>query len=570
MKHYLLGCTLLALLLAPVAMRAVAKDEPTDPAAALGMKSVAVVSIASYDDIKKNITFLGNLGGNPDMGDQLEGMLKLFTAGQGVNGLDTTKPWGVTVQTDDVQFEPIVCLPVKDIKTLLASLAPVIGEPGDEGNGIYSLQAGPAPMFAKAKGGWAFLAQTTDALEHAPADPGKLLANLSKSYDVAVRLNVQNVPEFWRSMAVDQIKAGMEQSTVQEEDESDEAFAERKKLLEMQVEQLVTQINDTRDLTVGWKIDRDARNSHIDIAVTAVPGSKMAAQLANVQEMPTQFSGFIADDAAMSFNFVGKIASEDAEQSIVQIDSAVKAIVGQAEEKIEDEETRQAVKGVIADLVDSVKGTIRAGKMDGGASVYLGDKQMTLVAGVLVADPKKVESSVKKAVALAQKKDPNFTGMKYDAAKHKSIRFHTMTVPVPEGDDLSKVLGDKLDIALGFGSKHVYVAVGTDNLSKVNTAIDGSITGLNKPFPPGRLTLSLGKILKFASNMSGDPMVGMMADELGTTPDKDRLIVAIRPQEGGAVAYRITAEEGVLKLLGKAGQIAQGAGGLPGGPPGLN
>jgi len=225
---------------------------------------------------------------------------------------------------------------------------------------------------------------------------------------------------------------------------------------------------------------------------------------------------------------------------------------------------------VITDLVDSVKGTIRAGKMDGGASVFLGDEQMTLVGGVLVADPKKVEASVKKAVALAQKKDPKFAGMKYDAATHKSIRFHTMEVPVPADDDLAKVLGDKLEIALGFGSKHVYIAVGTDNMSKVKAAIDGSITGLNKPFPPGRLTLSLGKILKFASNTSGDPMVGMMADELATTPDKDRLIVAIRPQEGGSVAYRVTAEEGVLKLLGKAGQIAQGAGGLPGGPPGLN
>ena len=69
-----------------------------------------------------DIAFIGNLAGNPDLDKNLEGMIKLFTQGQGLNGLDKKRPLGVTLTTDGLQFQPLVILPVNNLKTLLEAL----------------------------------------------------------------------------------------------------------------------------------------------------------------------------------------------------------------------------------------------------------------------------------------------------------------------------------------------------------------------------------------------------------------------------------------------------------------
>jgi hypothetical protein len=76
-----------------------------------------------------------------------------------------------------------------------------------------------------------------------------------------------------------------------------------------------------------------------------------------------------------------------------------------------------------------------------------------------------------------------------------------------------------------------------------------------------RLTLSLGQILKFAAAMTPEsPFLGELADGLSKRSGKDHVILQIHPAGAdGSIAYRLTAEEGVLKLIGQAGQLALGA-----------
>lgn len=562
MKKLAFPLLLLALIAAPVATRAFAKDAPSKPEVAVGMKTVAVLAITSYDELMKDLAFLGEISGNPGMDQQLDGMLKLFTQNQGLKGLDTTRPWGATVQTDDVQFQPLIFLPVKSLKDLLGALGPMVGEPEDEGDGVLGLQAGPQKIYAKEQSGWAFLGQTPESLAKLPKDPAKLLTGLNPQYDIGLRLHVQNIPEMYRTMAIDQLKAGVEQGTGRQPDEDEKAYEARKKLMEAQVEQMVTSINETKEVTVGWKIDREQKSTFVDLRLTAVPGGRMAAQIKNLQDMPSDFSGFVDTDAAGSFNFVSKVPSQDLEQQLGQLEGVKLTVLNQLnkDKKIDDPETKKAIESIVNDLFDSLTATMKAGKVDAGMSVRLGEEEMSVVAGVLVADPKKIESSFRKLVDIG-KKDKKFPGVKYDAVKHKGVRFHTMSIPVPKDEDIAKVVGDKLEVAVGFGAKQVYLALGTDNINKVKTAIDKSASEAGKKFPPARLTLAMGSILKFASSVSPNPMVGTMADELAKTEGKDHIIVALRPADpDGAIGYRVTAEEGVLKLLGQAGKLAGGRG----------
>ena len=564
MKKFALPALLLALIVAPVAMRAFAKDNPATADIATGTKTVAVLAITSYDELVKDIAFLGELTGNPGAEQQVEGLLQFFTQGQGLKGLDKTRPWGATVQVagneDDVKFQPLIFLPVKSLN----DLAGVLGEVQDKGDGIVSLQAMGQEVFAKEKNGWAFIGQTPESLATLPADPVKLLAGLNPQYDIAIKLNVQNIPQMYRAMAIDQLKAGVEQNTAQQPGEDDDAYESRRKLVEAQVQQMVTSINETKEATVGWKIDREKKTTFVDLRLAAIPGSKTAAQMSQMQEMASDFSGFVDNAAAASLSFVAKVPTQDLEQQVTQLESYRAGALAHVERKEGDDPAiKKEKKAALNELFDVLVATLKSGKMDGGVSVALGEKEMSVVAGILVANPQKLESAFKKLVGILKEKEKDFPGVKYDAVKYKDVRFHTTAIPVEAGEDIAKVVGDKVDVAVGFGAKQLYVAVGTNSIDKMKAAIDRSASSAGKMFPPAQLTMAFAPILKFAATVSPNPRVSEMANELAQSAGKDHVVVAVRPVgTDGAVTYRVTAEEGILKLLGEFNkQRRPGAGG---------
>lgn len=564
MKKIVLPLLLMSLLAAPQAVRLMAKDAPATPGIATGMKSVAVVSITNYDELLKDLGFIGEMIGNPGLDQQLDTTLKLFTQGQGLKGLDTSKPWGVVVQTDDVQLVPIIALPVKSLEQLIGVLGPMLGNPTKE-NGVYKLQPPGSPeVFAAEKNGWAFIAQSADALDKSPTDPARLLA-LSSQYALAIQLNVQNVPEMYRTMAIDQIKAGFEQGMAQQPGEDETAFAARKKMMEAQMQQMETSIKETKELTLGWQIDTKEKSSLIDVRMSAVPGTKTAAQIAQMKALPSDFAGFIDIDTAATLNFVSKVDTQAVDGQTAQLDAAKVNVLKEIDESDDiPDEGKDAVKSFVTDLFDVFVATLKAGKLDGGANIALGEKDASIIAGAFVADPAKIEASLKKLAAIGSN-HPQFPQVKFDAAKHKGVRFHTFVVPVENDDNLKRIFGDTIDISLGFGARHIYLAAGKDSISRVSEAIDKSAASTGKKYPPMRLRLSLGQILKFVASATPDnDAVSQLADELAKSAGKDHLTVQIRPvADDGSIAYRLSVEEGVLKLIGQASQLAGQGGGAP-------
>ncbi|HEY2841154.1 MAG TPA: hypothetical protein VGJ26_18505, partial [Pirellulales bacterium] len=71
-----------------------------------------MVAGTQYDKLIKDITFLGPYLGQPAAGPMAEMVLAQYTMGKAATALDKTKPWGVIVQTDGMQFFYVACLPV--------------------------------------------------------------------------------------------------------------------------------------------------------------------------------------------------------------------------------------------------------------------------------------------------------------------------------------------------------------------------------------------------------------------------------------------------------------------------
>jgi len=548
---------------------------------------LVTVAFSGYDELLGDIGFLGTLGGNPQLAKAPEAMLVLATQGKGLAGLDKSKPWGLVVQTDGQQFPVVGFVPVTDLKQLLDVLTPLVGPPEDAGNGVLKVQPGAdaaddggmgmapqsKPVFIKQQGGWALIADSPEALAAAPADPTQALDGLEKKYDLALKASVKNIPAPMREMAILQLKAGTDMFTAQRPGESDDDYAIRTGMTKQAIDQFITTVNDLDEVLVGWALDQNTGTSYFDFELTAVEGTKTAAQFAQMEQATTNFAGFDLPGAALTANWAGKIPDTDVAQAKSTIANIRKTAVTELDNQGLSANDVQLATRLINDLLDVVEKTIEGKKSDGGAVLLLDSSAATFVAGGKVAEGAKLEGVVKQLAQMAAKDQPEFAqAMKLDAETHAGVRFHTLAFPVPPGEaEATKVFGDTLDIVVGIGDESVYLAGGSDAAATLKSVIDKSQAELGKQVDPLRISLAAAPIAKFVSeNMPDDDqgkmMATMLAGQLATSAGKDHLTVTSKPIPNGA-SMRLEIEEGLLKLIAVGAQMAQQQMMSGGGPP---
>lgn len=531
---------------------------------AQGSKSqpIAIITVNSIDQLFQDADFLGGLAGQPQVSAQFLPMVKGFTP-----GLDHSKPIGLVVQSENGNPSGALCVPVTDLKQLLAVMKNFGVTSEDAGNGIMQISASGQTLFAKEGNGWAFLSMMPQMLENVPADPGEFLGTLTNDYDIGVRLYVQNIPEAFKQMALSQLEAGMQAGMKKLDSESDDQYEARKAMTKVQVDQLKQAAQDLDELTFGIAVDGGQQRTFIDIVYTAVAGSKLAEQIALNSDPKTDFAGFFQPDAAMMMSFASKLGESD----IAQVEQMFAAINKQVETSIDEEadeateEERQIMKSAVSDFMNAFKATLAAGKMDGGAVLNVSPTSLSLVAGGFIGDPTKIESGIKKLTELAKKDDSKFPGVNWNASSHADVQFHTMNIPIPtDGDEdeenARQLFGDSIDVAIGIGKETAYFALGRDCLEAVKGVIDTSAASPQKSVPPMEMTFALAQIMDTIAAFADDAekaqiemIAGMLTNEAN---GRDHVRIVVQPVPNGA-RTRIEAEEGVLRAIGMAAMAAQ-------------
>ena len=558
MKKTLLSAMAIALLLGA---KASAQDE---------MKPLIVVSLANYQEMIDDLDFVGQVSGTPDMGKGLEGLLSLVTQGQGLVGLDKKKPWGLAASTDGVSFQLLGFLPIKELDKFVAAIGGVAGEPEDVGDGTWKVELQGQSLYLKQAGDWTFASLGTEFLQDLPKDPVKLLGGLETKYDVAVQVSIQNIPEIFRQLAIEQVKIGLEQgfeggglpgldaipgasalpdlSALPQLDEKQQELA--RELAKQQMDSIAELLEDTDQITVGFKIDRESGKTLADLIMTVVPESKAASGLAKMSEGKTNFGGFIVKDAAASLNVNLTLSQDDiagAKEAVGTLRDQLKNLV---KERIPGgDEVHEVVNGFVDKIVDISEKTVESGKIDAGVAL-VGKGPYVLVAGGAVADAKAVTKVVDEFVETLETQ-VGFYGFEKNVATHKGVTFHRASVPpLPgeEGEALAKLLGDDIDLVVGIAEKRAYLAMGKDALEQIKQAIDRSEAEASKTVPPVQFTGSLAALIKLMpQGDEADPTMSTMASSLEGV--KDRVDVTVKPRENG-VEIHFEGEEGILKVIG--------------------
>jgi len=551
---------------APVLQAQQDSESAPAPAADGELKTVAVIAGAKWDKLISDITFLGSLAGKPEAGQMIEGGFAFLTQGKGPNAIDKSQPWGVIVQTDGSQFLAVGCLPLLKPGDLVEIAKGYGAEVKDADDGAKELVLpNKRSLFFKHANNMGYLGATAASLARLPQNPQKDLSELVADYDLAAHVSVRNVPEVYRQFALQAMQSGVQQGLQKKDDESDEQFASRQKMAEAQMEQMSRLINEVDDITLGLAVDSKAQKTFADFTYKFVPGSKLAEQMAGYGVSKTDFAGFFQADSAGSVLVASEakkpLSDEELAQNEQMMQSARDQINAAIDQKIEDEDVREALKGALGDWLDAVAETAKAGKIDGGGALHLTGDSLTLIAGAHVKDTAKVESGLKKLEAAA-KKQPDFPGIKWNAADHAGVKFHTITIPVPEGEKSARqILGDQLAVAVGIGPESAYLAAGKDNIDALNKAIDASAASKGKSVTMLEFVSSLGPIMEAAAAQADEPrhkaVVQKVADFLRSEGKGRDHVKAVGKVVPNGLTYHFEAEEGVLKAIGTAASEVQ-------------
>ena len=362
-------------------------------AAAKAGGPVAVLSITNLDRLLSDVSYMLRACNVPEVGGLVSVMANQYT-----QGLDRTRPLGLSVSMDGETPVPVGFLPVSDRAAFFDSLAAIGVEPDDLGDGLFEISAGGNAIFVKDANGWLYISQTEEALDKVPADPAAGLGDLPKRYDLAVKVNLQALPTAIVDMMTEQIRGGFERGMAEQRDRTEAEVKQARELGEASLAQLEQSIRDTEQLIFGWAIDVEGQKTFMEGAAQFVTGSKLAAQADAAKNMKTAFSKFALPQPAVTFRSTSVVA--DADKAVIKnsLSTSLQQIEDRISNEINNSQASDAVVNLVRKLGKLFEQTIDEGTVDGSLSASVSGDALKVLVGGRVADGKALAQAVQDAV----------------------------------------------------------------------------------------------------------------------------------------------------------------------------
>ncbi len=514
----------------------------------LETKPLMVVSISNVKELLSDLNFLGGLTGAKN-----NDWLAASGAFAIVDALDKTRPMGAIVETDGTDFTTLGFLPIENLDALLEALKPFVGEPNDNGDGIYEIHQ-PVTLYFKQANGWVFIAPNLEELSELPKDPVALLGQLNHDYDAALRAHVHNVPLIYRQMALGWIQFGIQEEMSQLEGLEDSQSKLRQQWMKDSLQQINVLINETDTITLGWTVAQESREVWVDMAMTAVEGTSSEERMKTIQMGTSDFAGFLLDDAVAAMHFHSDISTTD-KQNVVRFLKGVKT--GALEqlghgEILSNDGVNGKASQVLGRLFDVFVTTAEAGALEGGATMVATAESLALVVGGALKDGQAFERSLKELANMAHEED-GVPEVDWNTAEVQGVHIHTLHLPMDD-EQIMKLVGDRLEIAIGTGDHYGYIAIGTGSEALLKRVIEKSTADREEILPPSQLRIAVAPLIQYLKLWQDDfpALENVLQNDFEVT-GRDRIVFETVPILRG-VRNRLTLEEDVLRILAELGR----------------
>ncbi|MCO8125313.1 hypothetical protein NHH03_26480 [Stieleria sp. TO1_6] len=520
-----------------------------------GSQPVLVVTIGSLNKMMQDVNYITGVVGQAHFG----GLFSMMAGTYG-QGMDMDQPIGVLVPMIGGTPQPIVVLPTSDVRSILKRIEAQTGPIDQLDDGTLVATINGKTLYIQQNKSVAIAAQDREALKLVPADPQGLFKGMGNDYNVAVRLQVQQVPVEVRNVLIDQMRQGFESAMAKQQD-ADSA----REMAENSIEQIERLVQEADELNFGLNIDQPNREIDVDFSFTAVGGTQLAAVYGGQQSIPSRFASVIRDDAAAYLHGATSISPEAIDQATDSVASSMEMLKKALsnEGKLSEDQLSE-IDQYLGRLTEIITESLAEGKADMGVALLAGKDQFQVVLGSFVADGEKVAALAKD---LAQKvpDSPDAPEFKFDLGDFNGVTMHLIEGDVPPGEEEArKVFGDKIQIHIGTAPKAVYVAMGRGSEQLLKDFITAGNSDNGGARPLGQFKLRLLPIMEFAQSVTpeANAAVSAVIAALSSSNDKGELNAVSESIPNGA-ASKISIREGLIKAIGAAAVAGQPQGQQP-------
>lgn len=485
-----------------------------------------VLSIRGIEPLLDDAEFIGGEVGQEGAKETVEQLISAFTGGKGLAGIDQKKPLGVywNATAAGAPEMPVAYFPVADaddLKGLLTDLAPDF----KDANGQWSATVNGSKMFGKVSNGYLFVSPIPTALAKL-SDPSKIS---NPKYDIALDVSIASIPEQLKSIFLSTLEtSGRQALEAGQEPENEAEKVTRDVTFNAMVSAINSIVTDGDRLTLGADVDQKSRLAAVDLGITGKTNTALAKAMTAYGKTQPMFAGIGSETAP--FRMVVSYPTTGIVDQLSEIIEASRTSINQqieADERLDDDNDREAAKGLVGRLLDITKATIKTGSMHSGIVLEAGGEgKVRVLGGAKVADGNEAGKLLDDVIKLS-KENPDLAKVKVDVAKQGTARIHAITPD--QNEDTLKYFGDEPG-HLAFRSDSLWGAIGGDNLAALKKALDAkpavrtSASPISFQVRPGALVLLMEKddedLIERAKEVAGKP--------------GDKLNVDIAPVTNGA------------------------------------
>lgn len=498
----------------------------------MAAEPAVVVSVKSFTELLTDSQYLGNSLRQPMIGLALPGLLAQVTGGNGLKGLDSTKPIGayLTVSSDGQPKDFVVFIPVTSEKLFSDTLQALFSAPTTTGmTREYQPKNGGRPIFAKVTPKHFLFAQNAEALAETP-DPDKLVKSPA---DIAVELDLTKIADNLKEGFLAQVEAQAAASERRNPSETEAQRVGREAGQKLSLEAVRRLAMDGDRLSLGFNVDPKAKNVSLDLGFTAKPGTALAQACASYAKTDSPFASIV------SAQTVGSLLISSPLSDAVQAPLLKLLADGEREQKEKNQnlpaDEREMADRALQQVADAARKSIQRGRWDQALVVNsAGAGKVQLLLAVKASNSREL-SQLFEEIARSE------SAIQFDVAKVGSARVHSIQLP-PDAER-EKHLGTG-PLFLAFGDETLLFAVGTDSLDAVKAALAGEAS--KTPRAPISLRVGLSKLLPLIPNADSQ-LLELVKSAFASGNDEIALEIASQPN---GAKLRLEIQDGVLQLLG--------------------
>ncbi len=521
---------------------------------------LVVINSASVQRLRDNSKIMFELAERPEMVEIVDKWTT--TTLKDMKGIDRTRPFGMMLYLPPTFIGApigITYIPITNIDDALQTLAYDTGKitsvDGKRGyNNIRYTES--FQIRTRHIGGYLFLVgpdgdETT--MDKNFPDPVKLNSRLSTQYDVAISLQIKNIPPTMKSLFLEFLKTSSQAELQQRDGEPESAYRLRRANGDSWLELIDRVVTQGEEFTIGGRMDPETRKGNIDFEIAGTSDSKLAKFFQDMAGKRTYFGNLLTNPSTFTLS-ASWLLSDKQRPLLTSFFEAAKKDISATTEK----NGLEGVGKVIDPIFKAFMASSDAGHVDLIAQLVGTEPgKFALIAGSKLTATRSLPKNITDLLQYIKdnsKGDENIAKLEIEAGEIDSFPVHRFPVNPPDKPG-QRMFGEQAHLYFYASPQALWFAFGGDSALD---ALRESVAQVALPQDPQQnrnrvpflFVTHANNWLSVASDENPGAALFNEQARAAFKTDHDSMQVIVRPTDSG-VRLRAEFEEGYIALMGR-------------------